>query len=49
MLLFWLDRAGSLPRVAGLRRPVSDYIRPNFFITTSGMLNPALLTVSRPR
>jgi predicted TIM-barrel fold metal-dependent hydrolase len=28
---------------AELRRPVSDYIRSNFFITTSGMLNPALL------
>ena len=43
MLLFWLDRADSLSRVAGLRRSVSDYIRSNFFITTSGMLNPALL------
>ena len=43
MLLFWLDRADSLARVAGLRRPVSDYVRSNFFITASGMLNPALL------
>jgi hypothetical protein len=43
MLLFWLDRADSLARVAGLRRSVSDYIRSNFFITASGMLNPALL------
>ena len=43
MLLFWLDRADSLSRIAGLQRKVSDYIRPNFFITTSGMLNPALL------
>ncbi|MEU0507870.1 amidohydrolase family protein [Amycolatopsis sp. NPDC006125] len=43
MLLFWLDRADSLSRVAGLERSVSDYIRSNFFITTSGMLNPALL------
>ncbi|MFJ8137851.1 amidohydrolase family protein [Streptomyces sp. NPDC096013] len=43
MLLFWLDRADSLSRLAGLRRPVSDYIRTNFHITTSGMLNPALL------
>lgn len=42
-LLFWLDRADSLSRVAGLQRSVSDYIRSNFFITTSGMLNPALL------
>jgi len=43
MLLFWLDRADSLARIAGLRRSVSDYVRSNFFITTSGMLNPALL------
>jgi len=43
MLLFWLDRADSLSRVAGLQRSVSDYIRSNFFITASGMLNPALL------
>ncbi|MEU6326986.1 amidohydrolase family protein [Streptomyces sp. NPDC047049] len=42
-LLFWLDRADSLSRVSGLPRPVSDYIRSNFFITASGMLNPALL------
>jgi predicted TIM-barrel fold metal-dependent hydrolase len=43
MLLFWLDRADSLARIAGLQRSVSDYVRSNFFITTSGMLNPALL------
>jgi predicted TIM-barrel fold metal-dependent hydrolase len=43
MLLFWLDRADSLAGVAGLKRSVSDYVRTNFFITASGMLNPALL------
>jgi predicted TIM-barrel fold metal-dependent hydrolase len=43
MLLFWLDRADSLARIGGLQRSVSDYIRSNFFITASGMLNPALL------
>ena len=43
MLLFWLDRADGLARVAGLERSVSDYIRTNFHITASGMLNPALL------
>ena len=43
MLLFWLDRADSLARIAGLQRKVSDYVRSNFFITTSGMPNPALL------
>ncbi|AEW98230.1 amidohydrolase family protein [Streptantibioticus cattleyicolor] len=43
LLPFWLDRADSLARIADLERPVSDYIRTNFFLTTSGMLNPALL------
>ncbi|NSC19831.1 amidohydrolase family protein [Streptomyces albus subsp. chlorinus] len=43
LLLFWLDRADSLSRLAGLQRPVSDYPRTNVFITTSGMLNPAFL------
>jgi predicted TIM-barrel fold metal-dependent hydrolase len=43
MLLFWLDRADSASRVAGLPRSVSDYVRSHFFITASGMLNPALL------
>ncbi len=43
MLLFWLDRADSLARIVGLERSVSDYIRSNFFVTSSGMLNPALL------
>jgi predicted TIM-barrel fold metal-dependent hydrolase len=43
MLLFWLDRANSLSRIAGLDRSVSDYVRSNFWITASGMLNPALL------
>jgi predicted TIM-barrel fold metal-dependent hydrolase len=43
MLLFWLDRANSLSRIAGLQRSVSDYVRTNFWITASGMLNPALL------
>ncbi len=44
LLLFWLDRVDGLSGVAGLPRKVSDYIRSNFFITTSGMLDPALLT-----
>jgi len=37
MLPFWVDRADSL------QRKVSDYIRSNFYITASGMLNPAML------
>jgi predicted TIM-barrel fold metal-dependent hydrolase len=43
MLLFWSDRTDSLSRVAGLDRKVSDYIRSNVHITSSGMLNPTLL------
>lgn len=43
LLPFWLDRADSLSRLAGLERPISDYVRTNVFLTTSGMLNPALL------
>jgi len=46
MLLFWLDRVDSLARIAGLRQPVSEYVRSNFFITSSGMLNPALLQLA---
>ncbi|WEO99861.1 amidohydrolase family protein [Streptomyces sp. FXJ1.172] len=42
-LLFWLDRADSISRIAGLQRSVSDCIRSNFHITASGMLNPAHL------
>jgi predicted TIM-barrel fold metal-dependent hydrolase len=43
LLLFWLDRADGLARVAGLERKVSEYVRSNVFITSSGMFNPALL------
>ncbi|MEO8906850.1 MAG: amidohydrolase family protein [Microbacteriaceae bacterium] len=43
LLLFWQDRTDGLSRVAGLQRKVSDYIRTNVHITSSGMLNPALL------
>jgi uncharacterized protein len=43
LLLFWQDRTDSLSRIAGLERKVSDYIRSNVHITSSGMLNPTLL------
>jgi predicted TIM-barrel fold metal-dependent hydrolase len=43
LLLFWQDRVDSVSRIAGLDRKVSDYIRSNVFITSSGMFNPALL------
>jgi predicted TIM-barrel fold metal-dependent hydrolase len=43
LLLFWQDRTDGLTRLAGLERPVSDYVRSNVHITSSGMLNPTLL------
>ena len=43
LLLFWHDRTDSLSRVAGLERKVSEYVRSNVHITSSGMLNPTLL------
>jgi predicted TIM-barrel fold metal-dependent hydrolase len=43
LLLFWTDRIDGLSRIAGLNRKASDYIRSNIHITSSGMLNPALL------
>jgi predicted TIM-barrel fold metal-dependent hydrolase len=44
MLLFWMDRVDSLSGVAGhLERRVSDYIKTNIYITSSGMLQERLL------
>lgn len=43
LLPFWLDRADGLSRIASLERRISDYVRTNVFLTTSGMFNPALL------
>ena len=44
MLLFWTDRADSLSGVARhLQRRVSDYIKTNIHITSSGMLQERLL------
>jgi predicted TIM-barrel fold metal-dependent hydrolase len=43
LLLFWLDRADGLSRIAGLDRTVSEYVRSNVHITSSGMLSPTLL------
>lgn len=40
---FWQDRTDGLSRLAGLERKVSDYVRSNVHITSSGMLNPTLL------
>jgi uncharacterized protein len=43
LLPFWSERTNSLSGITGLQRKVSDYIRSNFHITSSGMLSPALL------
>jgi uncharacterized protein len=44
MLLFWMDRADSLSGIAKhLERRVSDYIKTNIHITSSGMLQERLL------
>jgi len=44
MLLFWLDRADSISRVAPhLDRRVSEYFPTNVHVATSGMLVPRLL------
>jgi len=49
LLLFWQDRVDSLSRIAGLERKVSDYIRSNVFITSSGMFTAALLRHAQRR
>ncbi len=44
MLLFWMDRADSLSGLARhLEHRVSDYIKTNIYITSSGMLQERLL------
>jgi predicted TIM-barrel fold metal-dependent hydrolase len=44
MLLFWMDRVDSLSSVAKhLERRVSEYIKTNIHITSSGMLQERLL------
>ena len=43
LLLFWSDRTDSVARAARLERTVSEYLRSNFYITSSGMLSPSLL------
>ncbi|GAC69053.1 amidohydrolase family protein [Gordonia soli] len=43
LLLFWRSRIAGLSRVAGLERPMDDYLRSNIHVTCSGMLDPVLL------
>jgi predicted TIM-barrel fold metal-dependent hydrolase len=43
MVLFYLERLGTLDRVARLKRPVADYVRRNLYVTASGMFSDAYL------
>jgi predicted TIM-barrel fold metal-dependent hydrolase len=37
VVLFYLDRLGSLARVASLERPIAEYFQQNLYVTPSGM------------
>ena len=37
VVLFYLERLGSLARVTKLQRPMADYFRQNLYVTPSGM------------
>ncbi len=39
VVLFYLDRLEQLHDVAGLKRPLADYVRAHAYVTPSGMLN----------
>ncbi|WP_019925238.1 amidohydrolase family protein [Nocardia sp. BMG111209] len=44
LMMFYLDRIdAALPELAGLDRPVSDYLRTNVFVTPSGILSQKYL------
>ncbi len=43
LLPFWSDRTNGIARVAGLDRTVSEYLRANVYLSSSGMFSPALL------
>lgn len=43
VILFYLERLNSLARVAPLQCPVSEYIRKNLYVTSSGMWNQSYL------
>jgi predicted TIM-barrel fold metal-dependent hydrolase len=43
VVLFYLERLGSLARVAQLQRPIADYIRRNLYVTPSGMWSQSYL------
>ncbi|WP_414163714.1 amidohydrolase family protein [Superficieibacter sp. BNK-5] len=39
MVLFYAERFSAMDRVAGLKRPVADYLRHNLYVTASGMFS----------
>jgi uncharacterized protein len=43
VVLFYLERLGSLARVARLQKPLADYFRQNLYVTSSGMWSQSYL------
>ena len=43
VVLFYLERLGSLARVTHLQRPIADYFRQNLYVTSSGMWSQAYM------
>jgi len=43
VVLFYLERLGSMARVTRLQRPVADYFKQNLYVTPSGMWSQSYL------
>jgi len=43
VMLFYLDRIDRMTGIAGLQRPVSDYVRDNVFVTPGGVFSQRYL------
>jgi hypothetical protein len=43
VVLFYLERLGSLARVTNLQRPIADYFKQNLYVTPSGMWSPSYM------
>src|ERR1039457_6386220 len=43
VVLFYLERLGSLSRVTKLQRPIADYFKQNLYVTPSGMWSQSYL------
>lgn len=43
VVLFYLERLGSMARVTKLQRPIADYFKHNLYVTPSGMWNQSYL------